>query len=92
MLKWHQKLISFWRPLGTRFLDQEALGVPSPSRFAAEDGVGPGLLGEDLGGGKPDVQTPRRVAVRNLALEGSGRFEEDLEPIISHAVPGWAAD
>ena len=52
----------------------------------------PGLSGGDLGGGKPDVQTPRRVAVRNLALEGSGRFEEDLEPMISHAVPGWAAD
>ena len=58
------------------FFDQEAPGVPSPSRFAAEDGVGPDLLGEDLGGGKLDVLPPRRVAVRNLALEGSRRFKK----------------
>ena len=73
------------------FSPQEPPKPPAP-QIAAEDGVGPGLLGEDLGGGKPDVQTPRRVAVRNLALEGSGRFEEDLVIPIPHAVPGWAAD
>ena len=42
--------------------------------------------------GKTDVQTPRRVAVRNLALEGLGKFEEDLVIPIQHAVPSWAAD
>ena len=29
--------------------------APAP-QIAAEDGVGPGLLGEDLGGGKPDFK------------------------------------
>ena len=51
-------------------------------QIAAEDGVGPGLVGEDLGGGKPDVQAPRRVDVRNLALEGSGRFKKTGMPAI----------
>ena len=43
-------------------------------------------FGRGIGRPKPEID------IRNLALEGSRRFEEDLEPIISHAVPGWAAD
>ena len=71
---------------------RESRHPPASPRIAAEDGVHTGLLGEDLGGGKPDVQTPRRVAVKNLALEGLGSFEEDLVIPIPHAVPGWAVD
>ena len=47
-------------------------------QIAAEDGVGPGPVGEDLGGGKPDVQAPRTFESRTGSKKISGRFEEDL--------------
>ncbi len=55
MLKWHQNLISFGRPLGTRlFRPKSRQEAPAP-QIAAEDGVGPDLLGEDLGGGSKNL-------------------------------------
>ena len=51
MLKWYQNLISFGRPLGTRlFRPKSRQEAPAP-QIAAEDEVGPGPVGEDLGGG-----------------------------------------
>ena len=92
MLKWHQNLISFGRPLGTRlFRPKRRQDAPAP-QIAAEDGVGPCLLGEDLGGGSPDVQAPRTFESRTGSKKISGRFEEDLVLPIQHAVPSWAAD
>ncbi len=44
------------------FFDQETPGVPSGGGFAAEDGVGPELLEEDLGGGKPDFRSPEPLS------------------------------
>ena len=38
----------------------------------------PGLLGEDLGGGKPDVQAPRTFESRTGPKKICGKFEEDL--------------
>ena len=49
-------------------------------------------MGEDLGGGSPDVQAPRTFESRTGSKKISGRFEEDLDGLIPHAVPGWAAD
>ena len=48
-------------------------------QIAAEDGVGPGPVGEDLGGGNLDVQAPRTFESRTGSKKISGRFEEDLE-------------
>ena len=71
MLKWHQNLISFGRPLGRRlFRHKSRQEAPAP-QIAAEDGVGLGLLGEDLGGGR---QEPLRRRIRKEDPEG----EEDL--------------
>ena len=79
MLKWHQNLI-FGRPLGTPlFRPKSRQDAPAP-QIAAEDGVGPGLLGEDLGGGR---QEPLRTRIRKEDPEGF----EDLDRIIQHAVP-----
>ena len=64
MLKGHQNLISFWGPLGRRFFRLKRRQDAKTPQIAAEDGVGPGLLGEDLGGGKTDVQTPRPLALK----------------------------
>jgi len=61
-------------------------------QIAAEDGVGPGPVGEDLGGGSPDVQAPTTFESRTGSKKISGRFEEDLHVLVPHAVPGWAAD
>ena len=47
-------------------------------QIAAEDGVGPGPGGEDLGGESPDVQAPRTFESRTWSKKISGRFEEDL--------------
>ena len=78
MLKWHQNLISFWRPLGTRFVrPKRRQDAPAP-QIAAEDGVGPGLLGEDLGGGSPDVQTPRTFESRTWSKKMDLEGQEDL--------------
>ena len=56
MLKRHQNLISFWRPLGTRlFRPKRRQDAPAP-QITAEDGVGPRLLGEDLGGGNKNLR------------------------------------
>ena len=56
MLKGQQNLISFGRPLGTRlFRPKSRQEAPAP-QIAAEDEVGPGLLGEDLGGGSPEFR------------------------------------
>ena len=63
MLKGPQNLISFGRPLETQlFRPKSRQDAPAP-QIAAEDGVGPGLLGEDLGGG-------RQEPLRTLALGG----------------------
>ena len=51
-------------------------------QIAAEDGVGPGLLGEDLGGGR---QEPLRRRIRKEDLEEESG---DLGPTIQHADPG----
>ena len=48
-------------------------------QIAAEDGVGPGPVGEDLGGGKPDVQTPRTFESRIGSKKMSRKEQEDLE-------------
>ena len=54
MLKWHQNLIGFWKLLGTQFFrPKRRQDAPAP-QIAAEDGVGPRLLGEDLGGGRQE--------------------------------------
>ena len=56
MLKWHQNLITLGRPLGTRlFRPKRRQYAPAP-QIAAADGVGPGLLGEDLGGGNKNLR------------------------------------
>ena len=47
-------------------------------QIAAEDGVGPGPVGEDLGGGSPDVLAPRTFEARTGSKKISGKFEEDL--------------
>ena len=44
-------------------------------------------MGEDLGGGSPDVQAPRTFESRTGSKKISGRFEEDLHGLIPHAVP-----
>ena len=68
MSKWHQNLISFWRPLGTRFFrPKRRQDAPAP-QIAAEDGVGPSLVGEDLGGGKQEPlrrRSPERDKKKN---------------------------
>ena len=71
MLKRYQNLNSFWKPLGTRlFRPKSRQEAPAP-QIAAEDEVGPGLLGEDLGGGN-----------KNLWEEESGkRWEEGQEDL-----------
>ena len=56
MLTWHQNLIGFWRPLGTRFFRLKRRQDAKTPQIAAEDGVGPGPVGEDLGGGSPDFK------------------------------------
>ena len=85
MLKWHQNLISFGRPLGRRlFRHKRRQEAPAP-QIAAEDEVGPDLLGEDLGGGtrtseKKNPEGDMRKDKQNWAVP------------VQHAVPGWAAD
>ena len=84
MLKRYQNLNSFWKPLGTQFFRPKSRQEAPAPQIAAEDEVGPGLLGEDLGGGN-----------KNLWEEESGkRWEEgqrDLE-CASNTPAGWAAD
>ena len=85
MLKWHQNLISFGRPLGTRlFRSKTRQEAPAPSS-AVEDGVGPDLLGEDLGGGT-------RTSEKKNPEEDVRKDKKNRKVPIQHAVPGWAAD
>ena len=80
MLKWHQNLISFGRPLGTRlFRPKRRQDAPAP-QIAAEDGVGPGLLGDDLGGGSPDLHAPRTFESRNGSKKISGSSKKTWWP------------
>ena len=91
MLKGHQKLISFGRPLGTRlFRPKRRQDAPAP-QIAAEDGVGPGLLGKDLGWGNKNLSS-RTGRYQELGFGRTWKFEEDLHVPVPHAVPGWAAD
>ena len=75
MLKWHQKLISFWRPLGTRFFRPKRRQEAPAPQIAAAAGVGPRLLGEDLGGGDKNLREEecgRRMGGRIGRTRGSG--------------------
>ena len=85
MLKCHQNLISFLKPLGKPFFRPKSRQDAPAPQIAAEDGVGPGLLEEDLGGGKPDVQALRTFESRTGPKKICGSS-------ISHALPRWAAD
>ena len=85
MLNKHQNLISFGRPLGTRFFRPKSRQEAPAPQIAAEDGVGPDLLGEDLGGGR---QEPLRRRIR----KGMRRRIRRPGGLVQHAVPGWAAD
>ena len=78
MLKWHQNLISFGRPLGTRLFRPKSRQEAQAPQIAAEDGVGPGLLGEDLGGGRQTF----RLREPGLWKIGFGRTRKDLDPTI----------
>ena len=67
MLKWHQNLISFGRPLGRRlFRHKRRQEAPAP-QIAAEDEVGRGPVGEDLGGGTrtSEKKNPERDEKKN---------------------------
>ena len=55
MLKGHQNLISFGKPLGTRLFRSKSRQDAKTPQIAAEDGVGPGPVGEDLGGGNKNL-------------------------------------
>ena len=50
-------------------------------QIAAEDGVGRSLVGEDLGGGKPETDS-QNLGFGRLALEGFRKGQEDLDPTI----------
>ena len=81
------KFDQFWKPLGTRlFRPKRRQEAPAP-QIAAEDGVSPGLLGKDLGWGNKNLSS-RTGRYQELAFGRTG----DLDRIISHADPGWAAD
>ena len=54
MLKWHPNLISFLRPLGTRFFRPKRRQEAPTPQIAAAEGVGPDPVGEDLGGGRQE--------------------------------------
>ena len=68
------------RHLGTRLFRPKRRQEPPAPFFAVEDGVGPDLLGEDLGGGKPDVQTPRTFKSGTLRRRPESRIMQFSTP------------
>ena len=81
MLKWYQNLISFGRPLGTRlFRPKSRQEAPAP-QIAAEDGVGPRLLGEDLGGGRQTFKLQDGLMSGTWLWKGL-EGQEDLDRLI----------
>ena len=85
--KFDQFLKASWN---ATFRPKSRQDVPAP-QIAAEDGVGRGPVGEDLGGGKPETDS-QNLGFGSLALEGLRKGQEDLGWTIQHAVPSWAAD
>ena len=90
MLKRHQNLISFGRPLGPRFFRPKSRQEPPAPQIAAEDGVGPELLGEDLGGGR---QGPLRRRIRKeirRRIRGAGVSDSTRRPRLGGGLkPPW---
>ena len=86
------KYDNFWKPLGPRFF--HARGAKSANLDESRRGWAEcvGLLGRILRRGKIFVQTPRIFESgtwsKKMDLEG----QEDLDRMIQHAVPSWAAD
>ena len=90
MLKRHQNLISFRRPLGTQFFRPKSRQEAPAPQIAAEDGVGPRLLGEDLGGGRQETGS-QNLCVRNLVQgDGLGRTRRpgDCDPTLRPELGG----
>ena len=86
MLKWHQNWFSFGRPLGTRFFRSKRRQDALAPQIAAEDGVGPSLLGEDLGGGRQTFKLQDELMSGTWLWKGL-EGQEDLDRIVQHAVP-----
>ena len=80
------KFDQFWKPLGTRlFRPKRRQDAPAP-QIAAEDGVGPGLLGKDLGWGNKNLSS-RTGRYQELGFGRTWKSEEDLVFPVRHAVP-----
>ena len=86
--KFDQSLKAFWNAI---FSAQEA-----PRRASAADRRSGWSRPEATGGGfrrgKTDVQAPRTFESGTWSKEMDLEGQEDLDRIIQHAVPSWAAD
>ena len=72
-------------PWNATFSAKSRQDAPAP-QIAAEAGVGPGQVGEDLGGGKPETDS-ENLGFGRLALEGPWKDKKNWIESFSTPTP-----